>query len=60
MNYKLEDLLTDDERLDLWLELSVLANTIDEVTDWWWRVDPGIRRANLQRAGQSDKQEISD
>ena len=61
---KLDDVLTEDERLDLWIEMNLLAATIQEYTDWWWELDTGLRRANARRSGvdydQEQDTEISD
>jgi hypothetical protein len=48
---KLDEVLTEDERLELWLELNVLATQMLEYADWWWRLDEGLRRANARRCG---------
>lgn len=47
---KLQDVLTEDERLDLWAEMMLVASVIQEYADWWWKVDPGLHRANERRA----------
>jgi hypothetical protein len=46
MNMEPEDVLTDDERLDLWAELMAIANAIQDYCDQWWLLDRGIRDAN--------------
>lgn len=48
---KLDDVLNEDERLDLWIEMSLLATMLQEYTDWWWTLDTGLHRANARRAG---------
>lgn len=46
---KLDDVLTEDERLDLWAEMMALSTMMQEYCDWWWRLDAGMRRANNRR-----------
>ena len=46
---KLDDVLTEDERLDLWAEMMVLSTAMQEYCDWWWRLDAGMRGANDRR-----------
>ena len=53
MSNNINEILSDDERLDLWVELCLLAKTLDELTDWWWQLDPGLSAANNRRAGIS-------
>jgi len=60
---KLDEVLTEDERLDLWVEMNLVAAMIHEYTDWWWELDKGLRRANARRSGVDDEEidtEISD
>jgi len=61
---KLDDILTEDERLDLWVEMNLLAAMIHEYTDRWWDLDIGLRRANARRSGvdydEEKDAEISD
>jgi len=47
---KLDEVLSEDERLDLWIEMNILAVAIQEYTDWWWTLDKGLRNANNRRA----------
>ncbi|MEM6962071.1 MAG: hypothetical protein AAF550_10070 [Myxococcota bacterium] len=54
---KLDEVLSEDERLDLWIELNVLATQILEFADWWWRLDPGLRQANDRRAGMPEDED---
>ena len=42
---KLEEVLTEDERLDLWAEMMALSTAMQEYCDWWWRLDTGLRGA---------------
>ncbi|MEL6339765.1 MAG: hypothetical protein AAFQ65_07645 [Myxococcota bacterium] len=51
-------MLNENERLELWLELNVLATQILEFADWWWRLDPGLRRANDRRAGVREDEDF--
>ncbi len=46
---KLDEVLTEDERLDLWAEMMVLATAMQEYCDWWWTLDAGMRGANDRR-----------
>ena len=46
---KLDDVLTEDERLDLWAEMMALSTAMQEYCDWWWRLDAGMRAANDRR-----------
>jgi hypothetical protein len=50
----LQDVLSEDERLELWAEMMFLATIIQEYADSWWSVDPGLRRAN-ERRGHGDE-----
>jgi hypothetical protein len=56
MKPRLEDVLTDDERLDLWVEMMALATAMQEYCDWWWRLDAGMRLANDSRVDNVDSQ----
>ena len=60
---KLDEVLNEDERLGLWVEMMVMATAIQEYADWWWQLDPGLRRANAKRAGvdeaEPEAEEIS-
>ena len=46
---KLDDVLTEDERLDLWAEMMALSTAMQEYCDWWWRLDAGMRHVNDRR-----------
>lgn len=46
-----DEVLTEDERLELWLQLNVMATQMLEYADRWWRLDEGLRRANARRCG---------
>lgn len=48
---KLDEVLTEEERLELWLELNVIATQMIEYADRWWNLDTGLRRANARRTG---------
>ena len=61
---KLDEVLTEDERLDMWVEMMVLATAMQEYCDWWWTLDAGMRGANDRRFTCDDDQqgrsEVSD
>jgi len=61
---KLDEVLTESERLDLWAEMMALATAMQEYCDWWWRLDSGMRTANERRCdmktSESDQTKISD
>jgi hypothetical protein len=46
---KLDEVLTEDERLDLWAEMMALSTAMQEYCDWWWDLDAGMRCANDRR-----------
>ena len=46
---KLDEVLTEEERLDLWAEMMALSTAMQEYCDWWWRLDAGMRGANDRR-----------
>ena len=57
---KLDEVLTEDERLDMWAEMMTLATAMQEYCDWWWQLDNGMRAANNRRTdGGSDVQPTS-
>ncbi len=44
----LEDVLTKDERLDLWVEMMTLADAMQEYCDWFSALHRGqVPRTNL-------------
>ena len=51
---KLDEVLTEDERLDMWAEMMTLATAMHEYCDWWWRLDKGMRAANDRRVNGAD------
>ena len=51
---KLDQVLTEDERLDLWADMMALSTAMQEYCDWWWRLDAGMRGANKQRCHTAD------
>jgi hypothetical protein len=51
MTSRLDEVLTEDERLDLWCEIQVLAHAMLEMCDWWWELDPGLSSCTDRRAG---------
>ncbi len=61
---KLDDVLTEDERLDLWAEMMALSTAMQEYCDWWWRLDAGMRGANDRRCNgchaEPSRPQISD
>ena len=58
MTTKLEDMLTDDERLDLWAEMMALATAMQEYCDWWWQLDKPMRQANHRRCHVDDDRQL--
>ena len=46
---KLDEVLTEEERLDLWAEMMALSTAMQEYCDWWWRLDAGMRATNDRR-----------
>jgi hypothetical protein len=51
MKLRLEDVLSAEQRLDLWAEMMTTAAMMQEYCDWWWRLDDSMRRANDLRHG---------
>ncbi len=53
---KLDEVLTEDQRLDMWAEMMALATAMQEYCDWWWTLDAGMRSANDRRCTCNDEQ----
>ena len=51
---KLDEVLTEDERLDMWAEMRALSTAMQEYCDWWWTLDAGMRIANDRRSACDD------
>lgn len=56
---KLDDVLTEDERLDLWAEMMALSAAIQEYCNWWWSLDEGMRNADERRYRRHHRQDPS-
>ena len=59
MKTRLDEVLNEEERLDLWCEIQVLANAMLEFSDWWWHLDPGLSACTNRRAGVIDIEDES-
>ena len=59
MKSKLEEVLTPEERLDLWVEMMALATAMQEYCDWWWLLDDGMRDANKRRGCYHDNRQMN-
>jgi len=53
----LDEVLTEDERLDMWADMMALAVAMQEYCDWWWSLDAGMRNANDRRCHALDTQQ---
>jgi len=59
MTSKLDEVLSEEERLDLWCEIQVLAYAMLEMCDWWWNLDPGLSACTNRRANIAPKESHS-
>ena len=58
MKTKLDEVLTEDQRLSMWSEMMALATAMLDFCDSWWDHDPGIARANNIRFTLMDPDDL--